>query len=379
MEGNGVIIVGAGPSGLATAACLKNLSIPYILLDREDCFASLWKKYSYDRLHLHLAKQFCELPHFQFPNDFPKYVSKKMFLQYLDEYVSKFEISPIYCKSVEQVDYDEFDGIKKWRVKARDVNTGLIEEYKGKFLVVATGETCDAFIPQVEGLESFGGEVIHSTKFKNGEKYLNKRVLVVGSGNSGMEIALDLANYGAKTSIVIRSPVHVISREMATMAIAMLKWVPLHIVDNILVMISNIIYGDLSEYGIIGRPQEGPFLSKVKYGKYPIIDVGTFKKIKSGEIQVLPAIASIRGNDVIFNNEKSCPFDAIIFATGFKRSTNKWLKADDLLNEDGLSKKNFPDHWKGKNGLYCVGLARRGLYGAAMDAQLIANDIKAHI
>lgn len=76
------IIVGAGPSGLSTAACLNKLSLPYILLEREDCFASVWKKYSYDRLHLHLAKQFCELPFMQFPEAYPTYVSRNEFLRY---------------------------------------------------------------------------------------------------------------------------------------------------------------------------------------------------------------------------------------------------------------------------------------------------------
>lgn len=205
-----VIIVGAGPSGLATAACLKQLSIPYIILEREDCFASLWTKKSYDRLHLHLPKQFCQLPHMPFPTTCPKYVPKKDFLQYLDHYVSHFNINPLYQRSVVSAVYDET--ARKWNVKAK-INgggSGEMEEYSGEFLVVATGETSDVFVPEVEGLSKFMGDVIHSTEYKCGEKYEGKHVLVVGSGNSGMEIALDLANYGAKTSIVFRSPVTIL-------------------------------------------------------------------------------------------------------------------------------------------------------------------------
>lgn len=82
-----------------------------------------------------------------------------------------------------------------------------IQCYVGRFLVVATGENCDAFIPEVDGLSEFKGEVIHSTAYKSGKGYENKKVLVVGAGNSGMEIALDLSEHGAKTSIVVRSPV----------------------------------------------------------------------------------------------------------------------------------------------------------------------------
>ena len=107
MEEQVAIIVGSGPSGLATAACLNHLSIPYIILEREDCFASLWKKYSFDRLHLHLGKQFCELPHMSFPSSYPTYMPKNMFAQYLDDYVSHFKISPLYQRNVEFAEYNE--------------------------------------------------------------------------------------------------------------------------------------------------------------------------------------------------------------------------------------------------------------------------------
>ncbi|XP_059660573.1 probable indole-3-pyruvate monooxygenase YUCCA10 isoform X2 [Cornus florida] len=375
MQEQVAIVVGAGPSGLATAACLNRLSIPNIVIEREDCFASLWKKKSYDRLHLHLAKQFCELPHMSLPTTSPTYVSKKVFIQYLDDYVTHFNISPLYDRSVESAIYDEIN--ERWSVKVRNASSGEAEEYSGRFLVVATGETSDEFIPEVEGLDSFTGEVIHSTRYKSGEKYGNKNVLVVGSGNSGMEIALDLCSHGAMTSVVVRSPLHILSRGMVYLGLTLLKYIPLGTVDSLLVMLSKLRYGDLTKYGI-RRPQEGPFFLKVKYGKYPVIDVGTCKKIKSGEIQVLPAIIrSIRGNEVLFDDGKSHSFDGIVFATGFKRSTNKWLKGDDyLLDNDGIPKPSFPNHWKGKKGLYCAGLARRGLYGAANDARNIANDIK---
>ncbi|PQP97155.1 putative indole-3-pyruvate monooxygenase YUCCA10 [Prunus yedoensis var. nudiflora] len=378
-----VIIVGAGPSGLAMAGCLSRLAIPYIVLEREDCFASLWKKYSYDRLHLHLQKQFCELPHMPFPPSCPTYVPRNQFIQYLDDYVSRFKISPIlYHRNVESANYDEVS--ERWVVKAvTNSNTGgsgEMEEYFGRFLVVATGETTNPYTPEVQGLNTFAGDVLHSTQFKSGKGFKNKNVLVVGSGNSGMEIALDLANHGAKASIIVRSPIHVLSRWMVYLGPVLFKYFSLNMVDSLVVLLSKLVYGDLTKYGI-ERPTEGPFYIKAKYGKYPNIDVGTCKKIKSGEIQVLPAeISSIRGSDVELKNGKSYQFDAIVFCTGFKRSTNLWLKGDDyLLNDDGLARQSFPNHWKGKNGLYCVGLSRRGIYGSGVDAQNIANDIKSFL
>ncbi|KAE8685206.1 putative indole-3-pyruvate monooxygenase YUCCA10 [Hibiscus syriacus] len=373
MQKEPVIIVGAGPSGLATAACLNHYSIPYVIIEREDCFASLWKKSTYDRLHLHLDKQFCELPHMSLLDTYPRFISKNQFISYLDDYVSRFKISPLYRRAVESAEFNEATG--KWTVKARNFGSGEVEEFLGRFLVVASGETSNPFTPKIEGLDAFPGYILHSTQFRNGKAFENLKVLVVGSGNSGMEIALELANHGAETSLVVRSPVHILSKDMIHWGLILLKYISVNMVDTLMVMLSKLVYGDLTKYGI-RRPEEGPFLMKDAYGKYPVIDVGTYKKIKSGEIQVLPGISSIRGNEVVFENGKMHPFDTIVFCTGFKRSTNVWLKGDDyLLNDDGIPKPSIPNHWKGRNGLYCVGLSRRGLYGAAGDAEKIADDI----
>ncbi|KAK1437254.1 hypothetical protein QVD17_03043 [Tagetes erecta] len=370
-----VIVVGAGPSGLSTAACLHKLSIPYIILEREDCIASLFNKRSYDRLHLHLAKQFCHLPFMPFPDSFPTYVSRSDFVKYLDSYASYFKINPEFRNTVQFAKYDE--NTQKWQVKAA-VEDGGIRSYVGRFLVVATGENCDAFIPEVDGLSEFKGEVIHSTEYKSGKGYENKKVLVVGAGNSGMEIALDLSEHGAKTSLVVRSPVHITSRWSINLGLVLLKlFMPLHLVDSLLVLMSKLMYGDLTKYGL-HTPKEGPILIKVRNGKYPVVNLGTVKKIKSGEIQVLPSLKSIKhgGNEVVLENGKCHQFDAIIFATGFKRSTHIWLQGGDcLLNKDGFPKQMYPHHWKGENGLYCVGLARRGMYILGMDAQNIAHHI----
>ncbi|XP_075498896.1 putative indole-3-pyruvate monooxygenase YUCCA10 [Primulina tabacum] len=310
------------------------------------------------------------------PKAYSAYLSKAEFIQYLNDYASHFGILPILHHAVEAAAYDEVAG--KWKVKARDCGMGSAEvkEYRSRFLVVATGESCDASWPEIEGLRSFNGEVLHSTQYKNGKKFKDKSVLVVGSGNSGMEISLDLANSGATTSIVVRSPIHILSRTMTHVGLVLLKYLSLNRIDSILTVMSKLVYGDLSKFGI-QRPKEGPFVMKNKYGKYPVIDVGTCRKIKQGEIQVLPGIKSIGGKSVLFENGNEYSFDAIVFATGFKRSTKYWLKGDGyLLNDDGLPVRSYPDHWKGKNGLYCSGLGRNTIYGAGIDAQKIATDVK---
>ena len=119
MENVTVLIVGAGPAGLAMAACLTQFSIPYVIVEREDCSASLWRNRAYDRLKLHLAKEFCELPHMPYPADAPTYIPKALFVKYLDDYIGRFNIQPKYLTSVESSTYD--NDKKCWSIVARDM------------------------------------------------------------------------------------------------------------------------------------------------------------------------------------------------------------------------------------------------------------------
>ncbi|KAM0890516.1 hypothetical protein ACQ4PT_027003 [Festuca glaucescens] len=212
MEEVVVLIVGAGPVGLATAACLSQFSIPYVIVERESCSASLWRNRAYDRLKLHLAKEFCELPHMSYPIDAPTYIPKNQFVKYLDDYIERFNIQPKYLTAVESSTYDIDE--KCWSIIACDIEKCTIVNYKAKFLVVASGDNSEDNIPVVPGLETFPGVAIHSSSYKSGISYTGRNVLVVGSGNSGMEIAYDLASHGANTSIVIRSPIHIMSKEL---------------------------------------------------------------------------------------------------------------------------------------------------------------------
>ncbi|XP_039007982.1 probable indole-3-pyruvate monooxygenase YUCCA10 [Hibiscus syriacus] len=369
-----VVIVGAGPSGLATAACLAAHSIPHVILEREDVYASLWKRRAYDRLKLHLAKEFCALPFKPHSPDSPTYIPKDMFVDYLDDYVRTFDIRPKYYRSVESVVYDEAEG--KWRIEARNTETRGVEVYVAEFLVIASGENSVKYIPYLPGLDTFEGEILHSNEYKSGAKYENKDVLVVGCGNSGMEIAYDLSNFGVRSWIVIRSPFHVLTKEIVRVGMTMSKYIPIRLVDFMAVAMSNIVLGDLSEYGI-RRPKQGPFYLKATAGRAPVIDVGTIGKIKSKEIKVVPAISNIDGKKVLFKDNVEKEFDVIVLATGYKSVTNNWLKDYNyILNEEGMPKNHFPNHWKGGNNLYCCGLSRRGLFGLSMDAMAIADDIK---
>ncbi|XP_030945615.1 indole-3-pyruvate monooxygenase YUCCA6 isoform X2 [Quercus lobata] len=372
------VIIGAGPSGLAVAASLKVKGVPSVVLERSDCIASLWQRKTYDRLRVHLPKQFCELPFMGFPNDFPTYPTKEQFIEYLEDYANEFDIKPRFNKKVAQAEYD--CTLDRWRVKSEGLN-GEMTEIRCRWLVAATGENAEPVTPKIEGEDEFGGSIKHTSLYKCGEEFEGQKVLVVGCGNSGMEVCLDLCNYDAKPSIVVRDSVHILPREMlgkSTFGLSMwlLKWLPMRLVDRLLLIVSWLILGDTSRFGL-DRPSLGPLELKNLSGKTPVLDVGTLAKIKSGDIKVLPSIKRLKRHAVEFVDGKMENFEAIILATGYRSNVPSWLKEGQMFSEkDGLPRRPFPNGWKGQRGLYAVGFTKRGILGASMDAKRIAEDIE---
>lgn len=373
----GPVIVGAGPSGLAAAACLKENGVPSVVLERSNCIASLWQLKTYDRLRLHLPKKFCELPLMPFPEDFPTYPTKQQFVEYLEAYAKRFRIEPVFEQSVESGEYDESVGM--WRVKSVGMK-GEEMEYVCRWLVVATGENAEAVVPKIKGMAEFCGEVKHTSEYKSGSAYKGKKVLVVGCGNSGMEVCLDLCNHNANPSLVVRDAVHVLPRDMlgkSTFGLSMwlLKWFPMRLVDRFLLIVSWLILGNTARFGL-DRPMVGPLELKNLSGKTPVLDVGALAKIKKGDIKILPSIERIVHHSVQFVNGKIENFDAIILATGYKSNVPYWLKEKEMFSDkDGFPRRPFPNGWKGADGLYAVGFTKRGLLGASADAKRIAEDI----
>ncbi|GAB2298552.1 Probable indole-3-pyruvate monooxygenase YUCCA5 [Dionaea muscipula] len=378
---NGPVIVGAGPSGLAVGACLRDEGVPFVIIERADCIASLWQKRTYDRLKLHLPKQFCQLPKLPFPEQFPEYPTKKHFIDYLESYAKHFDITPQFNESVQSANYEHSLGL--WRVNTTSTSgDGAISEeveYLCRWLVVATGENAERLMPDIDGLNEFSGKVIHASEYKSGESFKGQKVLVVGCGNSGMEISLDLFNHNALPFLVFRNSVHVLPREIygkSTFELAMLlmRWLPLWVVDKILLVLAWLILGNMEKYGI-KRPSMGPLELKNKKGKTPVLDIGSLSKISSGGIKVVPGVNRFTHNGVEFVDGQRLEIDAVVFATGYRSNVPYWLKEREFFDENGFPKATFPNGWKGNSGLYAVGFTRRGLAGASFDAIKVAQDI----
>ncbi|KAG9136111.1 hypothetical protein Leryth_003735 [Lithospermum erythrorhizon] len=374
---NGPVIVGAGPSGLVVGAGLKQQGVPFVILERSNCIASLWQNKTYDRLKLHLPRKFCQLPYFPFPENFPEYPTKCQFVEYLESYAKKFDIGPMFNESVQFAKFDEKCGL--WRVRSVRSTDGSVVEYISRWIVVATGENAEKVVPEFEGAQNFEGGVIHACDYKSGSVYQGKKVLVVGCGNSGMEISLDLCHHNAYPSMVVRSSVHVLPREILGkstfhLGVSMMKWMPQWLVDKMLLIATRLTLGNLEKHGI-KRPSVGPLKLKDIAGKTPVLDIGTLQKIKSGDIKVVPGIKNFLPGGVELVNGQVLEIDSVVLATGYHSNVPSWLKETRFFSRKGLPRTPFPNGWKGEDGLYSVGFTKRGISGASLDAIRVAQDI----
>ncbi|CAO2204171.1 unnamed protein product [Urochloa humidicola] len=379
----GAIIVGAGPSGLAAAACLAARGVPATVLEMSDSLASTWRHRTYDRLTLHLPKRFCQLPLLPFPEGYPEYPSKDQFVAYMEGYAAAAGVAPRFGARVEEATFDPAAGAWAVHLAAADGGGGSGgggELLLARWLVVATGENAVPRMPEFPGAAGFGGRVMHTCEYKSGEEFAGKKVLVVGCGNSGMEVSLDLCRHGAKPSMVVRNTVHVLPREMLGLstfgiAMALLKLFSVQVVDRILLAAARLALGDTARLGL-RRPKTGPIELKNLTGRTPVLDVGTLGHIKTGKIKVVGAVKEVTPCGVRFADGKEEQFDAIILATGYRSDVPSWLKdGGEVFTTEGMPKVPFPNGWKGKNGLYTVGFSQRGLLGASSDALNIARDI----
>lgn len=323
-----VIVIGAGPAALAVGACLKRADIPCILLEQNDKVASTWRRH-YDRLHLHTDKRNSALPFVPFPKPYPRYPSRSQVVEYLESYAARFQLDIRFGQQVVSAQYQN----DKWEVQTQD------RRYQASNLVIATGYNCEPLLPSWPGLNLFKGVLLHSSQYKNGEPFRGQRVLVVGFGNSGGEIAIDLWEHGAKPAIAVRNAVNVIPRELFGIPILSIGIVQSKIspklADAINAPILRAVIGDITKYGLRKLPY-GPATQIRNDAHIPLIDVGTIQLIKDGHLEVHAGIKEFTRDGIIFLDGKEATFDAVILATGYLPRVNSFLKVDsNIYDQNG--------------------------------------------
>ena len=323
------VIVGAGAAGLAVGACLRRHNVPLILLEQDRDIGSSWLK-RYERLHLHTHKRHSCLPYLSFPRDYPPYPSRLQIADYLELYADSFNLKPFFGEKVRSI--MRIGNVWSSRAKKGD--------YISRNLIIATGYNHKPVSPSWPGLKSFTGKVIHSAKYINGEEFDGQDVLVVGMGNSGGEIALDLHEHRARVSLSIRGPVNIVPRDVFGISSHVLsvnmRRFPTKIADALSAPLIRMSVGDISELGL-QKANKGPLTQIVEDDRVPLIDIGTLQLIKQGHIKIFSEIDQIKGESVHFKSGEEKAFDAIIFATGFKPDVGSFFRDFSLVaNEEGV-------------------------------------------
>lgn len=310
MKNPDAVIVGAGPAGLAMAASLKRQGLAAVLLDKADKLGSVWRRH-YDRLHLHTDRSHSGLPGLAMPKAYGRYPSRAQFVDYLGLYAARFNLKPVFNSAVTTIRREgEF-----WRVEAG------AQAYRSPVAVVATGWADFPFSPSWPGMDAFRGEVLHSSAYRNPRSYAGKRVLVVGFGNSGGEIALDLAEARVDVTLSVRGPVNILPRDL--LGLPVLTWaiaqncLPARIVDFINAPAISLAIGPIESLGL-KRAAKGPRQMIEEDGRVPLLDVGTVAAIRAGAIKVRGGIDHLTANGVVFEGDGAESFDALLLATGFR-------------------------------------------------------------
>ena len=322
-----VVVIGAGASGLAAGATLGALGREPVLLERDARVGGTWDR-RYERLCLHTVRQFSGLPHLPMPGSFPRYVPKGMYAQYLRDYAPRMELDVRTGQEVERIQRaaGPNDG---WLVRTKT------DEWQADALVIATGQYHTPRLPKWPGAESFRGRLLHASEYRTGRAFAGKRVLVVGIGNTGAEIAADLVEQGAASvAIAVRSSPPVTKREIFGIPVqffgmALMPFPP-GPVDRAGAVLRRIGTGDLGRYRI-GPAAWGPFTAR----RPPVIDVGFLEQLEAGTVTVRPEVTGFTPDGVAFADGNREPFDVVIAATGYTTGLERVLNEPVVLDERG--------------------------------------------
>jgi len=203
------LVVGAGQAGLSIAARLTQLGVDSLVVDQEQRIGDNWRK-RYHALSLHNQVHVNHLPYLPFPSTFPVYIPKDKIAGWFEAYADIMEIN---CWTETAFSGGTFDDkAERWTVRL-NLPDGKKREMHPRHIVLATGASGVANLPQIPGLETFAGKTVHSSAYDNGADWKGAKVIVIGTGTSGHDIAQDLYSHGAAVTLVQRSPTMVLNVE----------------------------------------------------------------------------------------------------------------------------------------------------------------------
>lgn len=369
VETHEIAIVGGGSAGLATAALLRGAGRQPVVLELGPEPGAAWRL-RYDRLRLHTPRLLSGLPGLRIPRRYGRWVARDDLLAYFRRYAETNELDVRTDIRVERL---ERDG-DAWRL---ETSRGPL---RATTVVVATGYNGAPSVPDWPGRDRFAGELVHSSAYMSPGPYRDRDVLVVGAGNSGAEIAHDLADGGAKRSrLSVRTPPQIVRRATAGVPAQLLgmaiKHLPAHWVDPITMTQRKLSIPDLAAQGL-PRPEHGVRASFIATGTTPILDVGIVDAVKHRRVEIVAAVEGFDGADVLLADGSRIAPDAVIAATGFRAGLEELVGHLDVLTPRGLPVKT--DGEPALPGLWFVGFTPT-LGGQLREGSIAARKVAAAI
>jgi cation diffusion facilitator CzcD-associated flavoprotein CzcO len=372
-----VVVVGAGPAGLAAAAELRRLGIAATVCERGAGVGMSWRGH-YDHLRLHTARRLSHLPGLAIPRRYGKWVHRDDLLRYLERYAAHHRISVRFGQPIQRIERAEsHPGSLEagWRVCSPE------GDLTAAAVVVATGRSRIAYLPTWPGLGSFRGRLVHAGQYRNPGPYAGRAVLVVGAGNSAAEIAVALARAGAaRVWMAVRTPPNIVpwvsSRWQAGGVLA--ARLPPGLADRGLGALQRLALPDLSGYGL-PRPAAGLFTRAAREEVIPLHDRGFTRAVRSGAVVPTAAVSAFNEHEVVLADGSRLAPEVVVAATGYRPGLEPLVGHLDLLDPRGLPIPRGAHTSPAAAGLYFVGYTNHlsgSLRYAGIEARQAARAIR---
>jgi putative flavoprotein involved in K+ transport len=341
------VVIGAGPAGLAVARELEHRhGIKTLVVDRAAAPAMSWRT-RYDDFRLNTTGFMSHLPGQRIRLTAGRWPTREDMVRYFDDYVRRQHITLELSCEVNTVDRARGG----WRL---DTSSG---EIRTRTIVLATGNYRTPTIPDWPGLCHFTGEFIHSGSFRNAWPFRDRDVLVVGAGNSAADIAVQLANNGARRIwLAVRTPPHLVRRAIAgfpsDIFLELFAWAPAGAVDPMITLSERLMWSDLSAYGF-RRPPLGLKATVEQTGRIPTLADDLIDAVRAGRVEVVAAVEAVDPDRVMLSDGSCIPADVVIAATGFSMDLDGLVGHLGVLDEQGKPRGGFASHVG--HGMFAIG------------------------